>query len=201
MNVLSSFTLKMMAIIFMAMDHMYTYMGRAGFNIPIWFGYIGKIAAPIFFYLVVEGFFHTSSKKNYIKRVFAMGALMIGVDVLLSINNNIFLSIGCTLVMLTGIEKARMSEKGSGDKVKGIGLAILFAILGVMTEAYVFGVGMVLVFYFFRDKKVLMAMVYMMMSLYPLVGMMGPDFVEAAMLWDYQWMMVFAIIPILLYNG
>ncbi|MGL5675650.1 MAG: TraX family protein [Cellulosilyticaceae bacterium] len=201
MNRLSSFTLKMMAILFMAMDHIYTYLGRTGIDIPIWFGYIGRLASPIFFYLVVEGFFHTRSKKNYIQRVFAMGALMIGVDVLLGINNNIFLSIGCALVMLVGIDKARSSEKGSKDRLKGIGLAALFALLGVVTEAYVFGIGMVLVFYFFRDKKVLMAIVYVVMSLYPMVGMIGPDFVEAVTLWDYQWMMVFAIIPILMYNG
>lgn len=201
MNLFSSFTLKMMAIIFMAMDHIYTYIGRAGVDIPIWFGYIGKIAAPIFFYLVVEGFFHTRSKKNYIKRVFIMGVLMIGVDVVLSINNNIFLSIGCALVMLTGIDMAKNSEKGSSDKAKGIALGILFAILGIMTEAYIFGIVMVLIFYFFREKKVLMAIVYIVASMYPLATMIGPDFVEAAMLWDYQWMMVFAIIPILLYNG
>lgn len=201
MNLFSSFILKMMAIIFMAMDHIYTYFSHVGVDIPIWFGYIGRLAAPIFFYLVVEGFFHTRSKKNYIKRVFIMGALMIGVDVLFSINNNIFLSIGCALVMLTGIDMARCSEKGSNNKVKGIGLAILFAILGGVTEAYIFGVVMVLIFYFFREKKVFMAILYMVISLYPLVSMLGPQFVEAITLWDYQWMMVFAIIPILMYNG
>ncbi|MGL5693677.1 MAG: TraX family protein [Peptostreptococcaceae bacterium] len=152
-------------------------------------------------YLVVEGFFHTRSKKNYIKRVFIMGALMIGVDLALSINNNIFLSIGCALVMLSGIDIAKNSEKGSSDKAKGIGLAILFAMLGVVTEASIFGVAMVLIFYFFREKKVVMAILYLLISLCPLVGMIGADFVEAAMLWDYQWMMVFAIIPIFMYNG
>ena len=38
-------------------------------------------------------------------------------------------------------------------------------------------------------------------SLFTLINFIGPDFLEAAMLWDYQWMMIFAIIPISMYNG
>ena len=201
MNLFSSFTLKIMAIIFMAMDHIYTYFTPQGVNIPIWFGYFGKVAAPIFFYLVVEGFFHTRSKKKYIQRVFSMGALMIGVDFLLGIGNNIFLSIGCALVMLIGIDKAKHSEKGSSDKIKGISLAILFGVLGIFTEASIYGVAMILTFYFFREKKALMAITYVVVSLFGLTGAIGPNFVEAVTIWDYQWMMVFAIIPILMYSG
>ena len=45
--ILSSFALKVIAIIFMVLDHVLTYV--PGVNIPIWFGYLGKLAAPIFF--------------------------------------------------------------------------------------------------------------------------------------------------------
>ncbi|MGL4362402.1 MAG: TraX family protein [Cellulosilyticaceae bacterium] len=201
MNVLSSFSLKMMAIIFMAMDHMYTYLPKT-MNIPIWFGYLGKLAAPIFFYLVVEGFFHTKSRKQYTSRVFLMGLIMIGVDIVFGIYNNIFLSIGCGLLMLTGIDKAKNASENSSDKVQGITLAVLFAILGgIFTEASIYGVVMILIFYFFREKKNTMAILYVAFSLLFLITMIGPHFVEAAMMWDYQWMMVFAIIPIWMYNG
>lgn len=198
---MSSFTLKIIAIIFMAMDHIYTYFNQAGANIPIWFGYIGKLAAPIFFYLVVEGFFHTRSKKKYTQRVFLMGLIMIVVDILLKIHNNIFLSIGCSLVMLIGIDNAKNSEKGLSESIKGVLLAVLFGILGLFTEASIFGVTMVLIFYFFREKKILMTIIYVFISLFGIVGVIGTDFIEAIFIWDYQWMMVFAIIPILMYNG
>lgn len=46
-----------------------------------------------------------------------------------------------------------------------------------------------------------MVLAYIVFSLLGLVTMIGPDFIDAAFLWDYQWMMVFAIIPILMYNG
>lgn len=105
MKLFSNFTLKIMAIIFMAMDHIYTYMNVALNNqVPIWFGYLGKLAAPIFFYLIVEGFYHTRSKNKYMQRIFSMGILMIIVDLLFKIHNNIFLSLGFAIAMLSMIE-------------------------------------------------------------------------------------------------
>lgn len=205
MQKFSSFTLKIMAIIFMAMDHIYTYFSHAGVDIPIWFGYIGKLASPIFFYLIVEGFFYTRSRTKYITRVFSMGIIMIGVDFLIGINNNIFLSIGCALVMLVGIDTARNKENQLVKRLLGSILAIIFMVIGgVFTESSIFGVAMVLIFYFFREKKAIMSILYIALSLLQLTGYIGynlHDFIEGITLFEYQWMMIFAIIPILMYNG
>ncbi|CEK29461.1 F pilin acetylation protein [[Clostridium] sordellii] len=201
MKLFSNFTLKIMAIIFMAMDHIYTYMNVALNNqVPIWFGYLGKLAAPIFFYLIVEGFYHTRSKNKYMQRIFSMGILMIIVDLLFKIHNNIFLSLGFAIAMLSMIEQAKLSQKGSKKRIINIILAISFGVLGLFTEASLYGVGMVLIFYFLREKKVAMTLAYIVFSLAGIIGFIGPNFIEAAFLWDYQWMMVFAIIPILMYN-
>lgn len=195
-----NFTLKIMAIIFMTMDHMYTILPKE-FNIPIWFGYFGKLAAPIFFYLAVEGFYYTSSRKKYISRVLSMGLVMVFVDIVFKIHNNIFLSIGFGLLMLSGIELLKNSRQDNINKLKGIILTVLFFILGLTTEASLYGVGMFLIFYLFRNNKLVTYFVYSLFSLFPLINFIGPDFLEAAMLWDYQWMMIFAIIPISMYNG
>ena len=122
-----NFTLKIMAIIFMTMDHMYTILPKE-FNIPIWFGYFGKLAAPIFFYLAVEGFYYTSSRKKYISRVLSMGLVMVFVDIVFKIHNNIFLSIGFGLLMLSGIELLKNSRQDNINKLKGIVLTVLFFI-------------------------------------------------------------------------
>ncbi|WP_270506723.1 TraX family protein [Paraclostridium sordellii] len=202
MKLFSNFTLKIMAIIFMAMDHIYTYMNVVLNNqVPIWFGYLGKLAAPIFFYLIVEGFYHTRSKNKYMQRLFSMGILMIIVDILFKIHNNIFLSLGFAIAMLSMIEQAKLSQKGSKKRIINIILAISFGVLGLFTEASLYGVGMVLIFYFLREKKFAMTLAYIVFSLAGIIGFIGPNFIEAAFLWDYQWMMVFAIIPILMYNG
>ena len=195
-----NFTLEIMAIIFMTMDHMYTILPKE-FNIPIWFGYFGKLAAPIFFYLAVEGFYYTSSRKKYISRVLSMGLVMVFVDIVFKIHNNIFLSIGFGLLMLSGIELLKNSRQDNINKLKGIVLTVLFFILGLTTEASLYGVGMFLIFYLFRNNKLVTYFVFSLFSLFPLINFIGPDFLEAAMLWDYQWMMIFAIIPISMYNG
>lgn len=195
-----NFTLEIMAIIFMTMDHMYTILPKE-FNIPIWFGYFGKLAAPIFFYLAVQGFYYTSSRKKYISRVLSMGLVMVFVDIVFKIHNNIFLSIGFGLLMLSGIELLKNSRQDNINKLKGIVLTVLFFILGLTTEASLYGVGMFLIFYLFRNNKLVTYFVYSLFSLFPLINFIGPDFLEAAMLWDYQWMMIFAIIPISMYNG
>lgn len=68
---MSTFTIKMIAIIAMLIDHV-----GAIFISPIThpglyslFRIIGRLAFPIFVFLVVEGFFHTKDVKNYMKRL------------------------------------------------------------------------------------------------------------------------------------
>lgn len=202
MKLFSSFTLKFMAIIFMAMDHIYTYLGGAlNGGVPIWFGYLGKLAAPIFFYLIIEGFYHTKSRVKYMQRIFGMGFLMVGVDLFLGIHNNIFLSLGLGVAILCSIEYAKAHEKASKGFIFGVLATVLFGGLSIFTEASIYGLAMILVFYFLREKKALMCMVYVAISLFGVLSVIGPSFMEAAFLWDYQWMMVFGIIPIIMYNG
>ena len=202
MKPFSSFTLKIMAITFMVMDHVYTYLA-AHLNgaVPIWVGYLGKLAAPIFFYLVVEGFYETRSRGKYMQRILAMGILMIGVGLILGIHNNIFLSLGLGLVMLSFIEYARAHEKGSKGFILGVIVSTLFGLLSLFTETSIHGIVMIVIFYFLREKKMLMSIVYVIFSLFGLLFFIGPTLRESIFLWDYQWMMVFSIIPILMHNG
>ena len=94
-----------------------------------------------------------------------------------------------------------------GKKSERYRLSIIFSILigllAVVTEASIYGVIVTLIFYFLRNKKGWMAFVYTVFSILPLLSAisMGPDFLEAIFLWDYQWMMFLAIPFILLYNG
>lgn len=199
--ILSSFALKVIAIIFMVLDHVLTYV--PGVNIPIWFGYLGKLAAPIFFYLIVEGFFHTRSRKKYAERLFSFAGVMIIVDILFKIHNNIFLSLGMGVLLMCGLEYAKGNKEDNNKRIGGILLAIISGVLMMFTEASYFGLGMILIFYFLREKKLLMSIVYVIFSLLPVFMAIGngTEFLESIMLWDYQWMMVFSIFLINMYNG
>lgn len=64
-GVFDGFTLKMIAIISMLIDH----IGYIFFPDLLYFRAIGRIAFPIFCFLIVEGFYHTSSHINYLTRL------------------------------------------------------------------------------------------------------------------------------------
>lgn len=61
---------------------------------------------------------------------------------------------------------------------------------------------MILIFYFLRGKKFWMSLAYIIFSLFEISFVFGTKyFLEELLLGNYQWMMVFSLIPILLYNG
>lgn len=62
---LSTFQLKVIAIISMLIDH----TGAILFPGQMWFRIIGRFAFPIFTFLLVEGFFHTRDVKKYAVRL------------------------------------------------------------------------------------------------------------------------------------
>lgn len=199
MKKLSSFILKIIAIITMLLDHIYTYIGGTGIDIPIWFGYLGKIAAPIFFYLIVEGFFHTRNRKKYLFRLASFGVVMVCIDKILGIGNNIFLSLSLAVVLMMFLEKIKDIN---ANKIVMIIGAIVTSSLFLFTEASIYGLVMVIIFYLFRNKKVIMSILYGIFSLSPVLMAIGTgNMYEQLFLFDYQWMMIFALPFILMYNG
>ncbi|KNF08250.1 TraX protein [Gottschalkia purinilytica] len=203
---IDAFKLKIIGIIFMVMDHVLAYIPGT----PIWFGYFGRIVAPIFFYFIVEGFFYTRSRVKYATRLFGWAALMQLVSFALMklfpgermISNNIFLSLAFGVVLMGAIEWTKNNKTDKLKIILGIIGSVLATVGLLFTEASVYGIAMTLVFYFFRDKKNLMAFMYVVVSLLITIGLGGFRIsYNALFLDDYQWMMVFAIIPILMYNG
>ena len=61
---MSSFALHIIAMIFMLCDHMW-----ATILDYEWLTCIGRIAFPIFAFLITEGYIHTSNINKYIKRM------------------------------------------------------------------------------------------------------------------------------------
>lgn len=115
--------LKILALIFMTIDH----IGEFIPDMPIWFRWIGRMSAPIFFFCAAEGICHSSDKKQYLKRLWKMSLFMVLIEAVLpplaeiyfgikaiDLSNNIFLSIflGTLLVYLL--------EQSKDDKAKRI---------------------------------------------------------------------------------
>ena len=128
---LSSNCLKIIAIIIMVIDHIGRYFYQEfDQNTYYILRSIGRIAMPIFAYLIVQGFFYTKNVKKYIFRIFSLatiaqvGLLMLGFinqeyypDYWTGVNNylGVLYSYFLSLILLTIIDRKiiikRLNEK------------------------------------------------------------------------------------------
>lgn len=107
--------LKLFALVFMTIDH----IGAMIPGTPLYFNYIGRMSASIFFFCAVEGYTHTRSKEKYLFRIYIFSQIMSVIDVVLpmlmrycypdkrinGISNNVFLEIFGMLFLIYICEK------------------------------------------------------------------------------------------------
>ena len=151
----TSASLHIMAMAFMLCDHLW------GTIVPgnDWLTCIGRLAFPIFAFLLVEGYFHTSDLKSYARRLFLF-ALLSELPFNLAMGSSLFYPIHqnvlWTFLMALGFLHWNEKAKRSGRLWKRITVGILSVVLGylagllTMADFYQAGILTVLVFYFFR---------------------------------------------------
>lgn len=154
----TSFSLHVMAMAFMLCDHLWaTFLSDYD-----WLTCVGRLTFPIFAFLLVEGYFHTSNLKQYVKRLFIFALiseipfnLVMASRIFYPFHQNVLFTflIGMGLIWMN--EKARSKNKLWLRIVIGIGTVLLGTVLGLilMPDFYNGGVLMVLTFYFFRGRK------------------------------------------------
>ena len=59
----------------MVFDHIHYFFDYTG-KIPIWFAMIGRLAAPLFLFCVIEGFIHTHNRKKYFLKIYSLAIVM-----------------------------------------------------------------------------------------------------------------------------
>lgn len=151
--VFSSFQLKWIAIITMLIDH----VGAVLFPFEIWFRVVGRIAFPIFCFLIVEGFFHTRDVRRYMLRlgIFALISevpydLAFSGVALADSRQNVFFT------LLLGVVLMYLLEQTESIPIKvGEILLIIYAADFLRTDYSGRGIILILVYYFFREKRVL----------------------------------------------
>ncbi len=202
---LSSNLLKGILAVAMVLDHCYFYLE----NMPIGFVYLGRLAAPVFFFFMVEGFFHTHSRKRYLLRLVLSACGMAFGNFILNhvlglhqkISQNFFFSLALGLAILCVIQYIQ-THRAYRTYLLYLPVVIFLCAFMLLTEASVFGIMFTLVFYFCHGHKVRLSIVYLVCSLALTLGLaFGPLTAEYLFYTDPQWMMIFALIPILLYNG
>ena len=135
---ITSFGLHVLAMLFMLCDHLWATI-VPGNN---WLTCVGRLAYPIFAFMIVEGYFHTKNLKKYVRRlaIFAILSeipfnLIMGSRVFFPIHQNVLFTflIGIWLIHLN--EKARKCNKLWLRVVTIIGTIILGFILGLISFA------------------------------------------------------------------
>lgn len=155
---ISSAGLHIFAMIFMLMDHMWaTVFTNAG-----WLTAVGRLAFPIFAFMIVEGYTHTKNLKKYVLRLLCFALiseipfnLMTGNSIIYYVHQNVLFTflIGIGLIHIN--ELARKKEKLWLTALTMAATTALGFVLGFVTfvDYNAAGILTVLLFYFFRGRK------------------------------------------------
>lgn len=200
---LTGSTLKMIAMTAMLIDHigaavLARILLSAGMNETIYRAYticrlIGRISFPIFCFLLVEGFSHTSNPKKYAVRLLAFAILseipfdLAFFDKILEFEHqNVFFTLAIGFVTMMGYKK--IEEQTFDNQLVRVLLLILLSAAGagaaelLRTDYGMFGVLVILVFYMTRANR-LQQTIYGMLLFFKNIT---------------AW---FAFLPICAYNG
>lgn len=149
---MSSFVLKIIALISMLFDH----SGYVIFNGFSAFNFLGRIAFPIFAFQLTEGYTHTKNLKKYFFRLFLF-AIISEIPFLLFrmkfVETTFALNIFFTLVL--GLATIWIYDK---NKILGFFSLIFFATIAELLkfDYGAFGISIIFIFYAFKNNKILM---------------------------------------------
>ena len=74
--ILSGFWLKILALLTMTIDHLGFLLPNYNYDLSVVFRYIGRLALPLFCFMIAEGAIHTKSFKKYALRLGIMASLI-----------------------------------------------------------------------------------------------------------------------------
>lgn len=186
----SSADLKLFAILFMLLDHIGAiviggYLMQSGFLSPDgfyvlpgtpepdlarWLYYIeiplrlaGRIAFPLFAFLIVQGFFHTRSRKNYLLRLAAFALISeipfyLAVSLIEEGSRNVYFTLALGLLCIWGLELVK--EETAARPVLAVPGALAVLLSCCVAAWYIDsdysygGVLCIAAFYLFRNDPV-----------------------------------------------
>ena len=208
---ISNFVLHIIAMIFMLCDHLWATL------IPgnQWLTCLGRLAFPMFAYMTVEGYFHTSNLKSYVLRLLLLAViseipfnLMYSSSFIYPFHQNVIWTLLLGIGLIHVNEFAARKDKLWLRIGTGCITVLLGWLIGMLTMVDYYGVGVVtiLVFYFLR-KRTWWCLLGQIATLYYLnVEVLGGFQFEVNIMGKMvpivqQGLALFALIPIWLYRG
>lgn len=199
---MSSTMLKVIAMVTMLIDH----AGCILFNNNQIMRGIGRLAFPIYCFLLVEGYFHTKNLKKYMIRLAIFGLISeLPYDLMLKVSGisktyitltsqNVYFTLLIGLVMIDAMERV---HKKYGEEKKGreewiqLGISMLAVIVAVLLGVDYSSLGILIIygFYSYPKQYVMQAVSLILMTILLMKGLVS------------QLYSVFAIPIISRYNG
>lgn len=215
----SAYTLKIIALLFMILDHIHTYLNFG----PNWISILPRFVAPLFTFLLVEGFFKTSSRENYFKRTFFFAVIMQIGNVLINFifkntdpftgkmtfysliqGNNIFLTLAVFLLIMMMLENIRANKNRMHSLIL---LALLsFSVLFTEGGVYLYLILLIMYFYYGDLKKIAIGitawcLLLFIKTIYSYMNMPADISLISTFSFSAEWAMIFVLLPIYLYSG
>ena len=206
---LSSNTLKIIAMLLMLLDHLWATI------IPgnQWMTNVGRLAFPIFAFLIVEGFIHTSDLKKYIKRLFIFALIseipfnLINTgSIIFPFHQNVLFTLLLGLLCINEIEKMKNNSKLKQGIIGSLKI-LLFMLIGTVgfVDYRITGIITIIVFYVFRNFKLAWIGQLISLILLYIVFFKGQSIIIKPFGIEYflplQGIGVLSLVPIWLYNG
>lgn len=189
------FVLKIIACISMVIDHIKYAIPSTQNYVTIYFG---RIAFPIFAFLITQGYIHTSDIKKYYKRIIIFALISQIPFMLFRTLVGEWKMLNIMFTLLLGLIAITIYDKLS-KKYISIPICILIIILGkyLKVDYEWFGVALVFLFYIFRNNKILLSYSYISLVLVWF-------YYDGILKFSYTMYFISYLIPlifILLYNG
>lgn len=179
------FTLKIIAIITMFLDHYYRIIGG-----PEWLSILGRLAFPIFAFSISEGYSHTKNVNKYLMRLLNF-AIIIQLPNFLGFQEyplNIFFTLALGLFCLEILDNNKINIVVRYIVV--LYLCFLAEKIGLDYGAY--GVILIILFNKLKNNKLYIFIAFLALNLVIL---------KIGNLSEMQMYSVFSLVPIFLYNG
>ncbi len=189
--------LKIIALISMTFDH----VGVELMNDYLPFRIIGRLAFPLFGFMIAEGCKYTKNRKKHFLMIFLLGTgcQLVYYFALNSLYMGILITFSLSVLLIYALQLAKKQKKAGYWFLFFAGIAVTFFLCEIL-PLWLPGTGFMIDYGFFG--VLLPVLIYLSENKYAKLALTALGLVPVSLyLGGVQWYSFFALIPLALYNG